>query len=288
MTTPNGPGLPGTPTDPTQPQPPYNPRPSSWSSVPRSVLVGGAAAVVAVVVVVILVITMSGGSDDNDNVGGAAGAGATVGADTGVASGTKFVPNLGNAEFADGWRDKKTNEIVTPPQRIKITDSLDLTDKVESIGYGANEQSLPKIAKNAATESSFPRNPAISILADADGDLRLFWSCETIYNDPAGANCHSYNMTVDISGAAPVVTDAAPTSPGPIDEAKTALTVDVQNMAVANTEELPASVLGTDKGTGATTALVLGAVQPRESSAKVYFLVADSLKLYVGELESSR
>lgn len=281
MTPPNNPELQG-PTDMTQDPPLRNAKPGSSAKLPRTSLVGGTAAAVAAVA--ILAISLSGCSDSSSSAGLISTTEMSAATTEQVPS---FSPQIHNAEFG-GWRDKKTNEIVTPPQRIKIVDSLDLTEKAESIGYGAAEQSMPKIAKYAATESSFPRNPAVNMLADADGDLRVFWACETMYNDPAGTNCHSYNLTVDISGSSPVVIDAAPNSPGPLTEAKTALSVDVQNMAVSNPEDLPASALGTDKGTGAPTVLVLGAVQPRENSAKVYFLVMDSLKLYVGELESSR
>lgn len=285
MTIPNGPDLSGTHTDPSQPQPPSNSKPSSWASVPRSVLVGGAAAVAAVVVVVILVISLnggSGGSGDDSDTGSGAGSGVTT-------SAAQFVPNVGNAEFGEPWRDKKTNEIVTPPQHIKITDSVDLTEKIESIGYGTNEQSLPKLAKNAATDTSFPSNPAIKMFASTDGTLRLNWRCETYSRHPASANCQDgYSLTVDVTGSVPAVVDASANNGESAPESKTSQGVSVQNMAVADPEELPASALGTDKGTGATTVLMLGAVQPRESSAKVYFLVPDSLKLYVGELESSR
>ncbi|WP_141486912.1 hypothetical protein [Rhodococcus sp. WS3] len=54
------------------------------------------------------------------------------------------------------------------------------------------------------------------------------------------------------------------------------------------TRALPRSVIHTDKATGATTALLLAVAQPRETSANVYFVVNNSLKLYFGELEPSR
>lgn len=280
MTIPNGPT-----TGPPPHQPPYNPPPSSRSSIPRSVLVGGATAVIAIILVLVLVISLNGGGDDSDS------AVSEIGAKTSVSTSSKattFVPNLLHASFRSGWQNKRTKEPVTPPQRITITDSLDLTKEVEAIGYGPIEQSMPKLGKVAETDSSFPRRPAIMILPDANGDLHLSWRCETMIEKPAGANCSSYNMTLDISSPVPVVTHSAPTSVGSFGGSSVSLTENESRMSVSNPEELPESPLGTDKATGGTTVLMLSAVQPRESAATVYFLVPDSLKLYVGELESSR
>lgn len=280
MTTPNGPDQPGTRTGPPAPEPPYNPRPG----VPRSVILGGAGAVVAVIVVVILVMSLSGGGDENPNAG-------SEGAQSSTSSSAEtpeFTPVLQEALFGDGWYDKATNKPVTPPQHITITDSVNLTADVESIGYGPIEQSMPKIAKHAETEASFPRNGPVKIDADKDGALRVYWSCETMYKKPEGADCSTtYNMTVDISGAEPRVV-AKERDLVDYTTSSTSTRVDARALAVSNPEKLPPSPLGTDKATGATTVLMLSAVQPNESRSKVYFLVPDSLDLYVGELESSR
>ncbi len=282
MTTPNGPDQPGARPGLPSPEPPYNPRPS----VPRSVILGGAAAVVAVIVVVILVVSLSGGGDESPN-------GASDGAETSISSNTetpRFAPVLSNAAFTrSGWYDKATQEPVAPPQRITITGSIDLRADVESIGYGPVEQSMPKIAKYADTDSSFPRNPAVTLLVDDKGSLRMFWSCETMYDKPVGANCGTpYNLTLDISGTEPVVVSKATGSVDYGSESTTSSREEDGNMSVSNPDRLPSSTLASDERTGATTAMVLGAVQPNESRSKVYFVVPDSLELYVGELESSR
>ncbi|PZU04667.1 MAG: hypothetical protein DI630_00695 [Gordonia sp. (in: high G+C Gram-positive bacteria)] len=249
--------------------------------MPRSLLIGGAAAVVAIVVVVILVITVSGGGGDDDGNTGTGGVGpiSSSPAET-------FDPNLNMASFID--RKNSKNEYVTPPQHITVTDSLDLKTEVEAIGYGPIEQSMPKIAKYADTDSSFPRQDT-NIAADDNGKLRMFWQCEMMYKTPAGADCsHRYNMTLDISGPTPRVIDSAPTAVGDYDAAPGAVRLNAQRVSVSNPQELPDSILGTDKLTGAPTVFVLNAVQPRESASTVYFVVPDSLKLYVGTLESSR
>jgi len=245
---------------------------------------GGAAVLltlVVVVIVIVLVTTVGGGDDDKNTAAPAASPGASSGQ-------AAFSPKLNSASFTSKWRDKKTREYVTPPQSIKVVGSLDVRKDVESIGYGPAEQSMPKIAKYADTESSFPRNPAISIAADADGDLRLSWGCETMYSPPDGATCGNYNMRVDISGAKPRVVSSAAERIGPYVESSDSQSANVEALSVSNPEVLPRSIMGTDKYTDAPTALVLGAVQPRTSSSTVYFLVPDSLKIYIGELHSTR
>ncbi|MET3959868.1 hypothetical protein ABIE52_006803 [Rhodococcus sp. OAS809] len=273
------------PNDPRQPTP-QAPLPKSgwWASIPRAVVIAGAMATAMLIVLVTIVIVVLAGDSDADN-----GSDATTGANaSSTENAPSFTPEIYSAEFSV-WRDKKTNEIVTPPQRIKITDSLDLTETVKSIGYGPAEQSMPKIAKTAATDSSFPGNQQARLFASADGTLRLWWSCATMRDKPEGADCKNrYDVVVDISGSAPRVASALADGPGLGAEANGALTVESEKMAIVDSAQLPASVLGTDKGTGATTVMVLSAAQPREGSAKVYFIVPDSLKLYVGELESNR
>lgn len=274
-----------TPPDDYRPGSPL-PKSGWWANAPRAVIVLGALVTAALVVLVVIVVIGSG--SDADNAGGDSDGAKVTLPGTTTEETPSFTPEIFSAEFS-GWTNKKTGEIVTPPQRIKITGSLDLTETVESIGYGPAEQSMPKIAKTAATESSFPGNRQASLLATDDGSLRLMWACATMREKPDGANCKNrYDIVVDVSGSAPVVKSSVADSTSTDSEAKDALDVEFQNMAMADPSTLPASVLGTDKSTGAATATVLHAVQPRKSSAKVYFIVSDSLKLYVGELESNR
>lgn len=268
MTTPNG---------YAPPTPPYNPKPQ----FPKWLLIGAAAAAVVVIIVVVAVVASTGGGDDSDSPA------ETAGTSTSSAQ-SAFVPKLDSADFAARWRDKETGEYVTPPQSIKVVGSLDVSGEVESIGYGSIEQSMPKRANYAQTESSFPRNPAISIVADTDGDLRVAWGCETSYAEPEGANCQNYTLTVDVSESQPRVVKAAAERVGSYVEADDSTTTKVAAMSVSNPEQLPASIMGTDKTTGAPTALVLGAVQPEEDSATVYFVVPDALKIFIGELHSTR
>ncbi|WP_137726595.1 hypothetical protein [Prescottella subtropica] len=286
MTIPNGPDHQGRPGGPAQPQPPYNPKPSLWSSVPRSVLAGGAAAVVAVVVVLVIVVT--GGGGDNDGAGAVAGA--EAGTSTSTTPASKFVPDLFDA--AGSHYDKKTDKRIAPPQRIAITGSLDLTEWAESIGYGAAEQRLPKNGQYVATDSSFPTfqgTPQVSLFTDKNNVLHLSWSCQFIPNDPDNENCQEvYRIAFDVSGSEPAMLTASNSIRDRPSELLTAIEVTNSLVAVADLSQLPASARGTDKWTGADTVSVLAASQPREGSTKVYFVVPDSLKLYFGELEPSR
>lgn len=287
MTIPNGPDRPGRPAGPAQPQPPYNPKPGVWSSVPRSVLAGGAAAVVAVVV--ILVVVLGRGDDGGDGGGAAAG---TEGGTSAVATtpASKFVPDIMNAEFGDGWTDKKTKEAVTPPQRIRITGSVDLSEAAQSIGYGAAEQRLPKNAKGAATDSSFPVNDnSVRMYTDTNDALHLSWNCEFVAHDADGENCREvYHIAFDVSGAEPAIVSTSNSVRDLPGESSASMNLTSARVAVTDPSQLPASVVATDKATGADAAVLRVATQPREASNKVYFVVADSLKLYFGELEPSR
>ncbi|OUS97428.1 hypothetical protein CA951_03545 [Rhodococcus sp. NCIMB 12038] len=258
-----------------------------WSSVPRTVLAGGAAAVVAVVV--ILVITLSSGD------GGAGGGGAAAGTENGTGAvattpASKFVPDIMNAEFGDGWTDKTTKEAVTPPQGIKITGSLDLTEAAQSIGYGAAEQRLPKNANGATTDSSFPVNDnSVRMYTDTDNVLHLSWNCEFVAHDTDSGNCREvYHIAFDVSGSEPAILSTSNSVRGLPGESSASMGVASARVAVTDPSQLPESVVGRDKATGADAALLRVAAQPRETSSKVYFVVADSLKLYFGELEPSR
>ena len=281
MTTPND--TPNPHNDPAQP--PYNPKPGLWSSVPRTVLIGGASAVAVVVLVVVIALT--GKSVDDSASAGETAAGTSGAATT---SAVAFVPNLLSAKFGDGWLDKKTNEAVTPPQRIRITGSLDLTEAAEAIGYGANEQRLPKNTKYAFTDSSFPvNNQSVRMYTGSDSALHLSWNCEFVPNHPDGEDCQEvYRVSFDVSGSEPAVAGAANSTRELPVGSRTSVDIQKVHVVVANPSELPESALGRDKATGAETVFLLAATQPRESSAKVYFVVPDSLELYVGELESSR
>lgn len=285
MTIPNGPDLPGHPADPALSQPPYNPKPSLWSSVPRSVLAGAAA---VAVVLVILVTTLSGGDSDGGGAGASGAVAAEAGADTTTPA--TFVPLLYNAQFT-GWRDTKTQQPVAPPQHIRITGSLDLSDQAELIGYGAAEQRLPKHA-GATTDSSFPiptGSPPVRMYTDIDNVLHLSWLCQFVVNDPDDENCQEvYHIAFDVSGSEPVVVTASNSVRDLRNELIGAPYTTSTLVSVVDPSELPTSTLGVDKGTGADTVGLLAAAQPRETSAKVYFVVADSLKLYFGELEPSR
>lgn len=254
-----------------------DPNQHAVSQSPRGVLLGCAATAVGLVVA----LTGCSGSD-------------SAGADTVVSTGTttsaaEFVPDLFNAEFSDGWRDKKTQQPVTPPQRIRITGSLDLTEAAESIGYGAAERRLPKKA-DATTDSSFPINAnSVRMYTDTDNVLRLSWTCEVVADDPDGENCQkAYRIAFDVSGSEPAIVETTNTVGPQPDELMDSTTLTYPRVVVADPTQLPKSVMGTDRATGATTALLHVVAQPRDGLAKVYFVVTDSLKLYFGELEPSR
>lgn len=256
-----------------------DPNQNAVSQSPRGVLLGCAATAVGLVVA----LTGCSGSD-------------SAGADTVVSTGTttsaaEFVPDLFNAEFSDGWRDKKTQQPVTPPQRIRITGSLDLTEAAESIGYGAAERRLPKKA-GATTDSSFPiptGSPPVYMYTDTENVLRLSWSCQFVAYDPDGENCKEvYRIAFDVSGSEPAIIETTNTVGSQPDELTKSTTLTDRRVVVTDPTQLPKSVMGTDRATGAATALLRVVAQPRDGLAKVYFVVTDSLKLYFGELEPSR
>ncbi|AOD24810.1 hypothetical protein IM25_23980 (plasmid) [Rhodococcus sp. p52] len=245
-------------------------------------LVGGA--IVAVVVIVVVVALIG----ENDSAEGADPA--TGPADNSATSESAFVPDLFNTEFDSGWRDKETGKPVIPPQHIRLTGSLDLTEYAESIGFGAEERALSKKRDYAATDSSFPmKNNSVNMFTNDDGLLYLTWKCEVLYNDPVSENCQRFHyLAFDVSGSEPVVVAAAngySKDPSVLHGSKSTLN---SLITVSNPSELPASMQGTDRGTGADVVLMLGAAQPDPDSAKVYFVVGDSLTLYSGELEKSR
>lgn len=244
-------------------------------------LAGG---VVVAVVVIVVVVALTGGSD-----GGSAGGqnSATGSADS---SESAFVPDLFKTEFNSGWRDKETGKPVTPPQHIKLTGSLDLTEYAESIGFGAAERALSKKQDYAATDSSFPlKNNSVNLFTNDDGLLYLTWRCEVVYGDPVFENCEGFHyLAFDISGSEPVVVAAAngySKDPSVLHGSKSTQS---SRITVSNPSELPASMQGSDRSTGADVVLTLGAAQPDPDSAQVYFVVGDSLTLYSGELEKSR
>ncbi|PBC35736.1 hypothetical protein CJ178_30130 [Rhodococcus sp. ACPA4] len=207
------------------------------------------------------------------------------GAAAGAAS--NFVPNLLNAGFGDGWTDEQTKEAITPPQRIQITGNLDLTETAESIGYGPAEQRLPM--SSGAVTSSFPTTGnRVRMFTARDNVLHLSWICEWVPDDPDAENCQDYHVAFDISGSEPEVLAASNSVEDLLYELPRSTTLRHPRVVVTDPSELPRSVIHTDKATGATTALLLAVAQPRETSANVYFVVNNSLKLYFGELEPSR
>ena len=231
-----------------------------------------------------------------------------------AAGSAEFVPNLQNAEFGDGWTDETTNQAVTPPQRIRITGSLDLTETAESIGYGVKERRLPRTSADAITDSSFPPSGnRIDMVTGRDDVLHLSWVCEWVPDHPDAENCKHYNVSFDVSGSEPEMLAASNSYDLPEERSgSTTLTepsagpgftgpgrprfvvTDARGWRIGSwcvawcPPELPASVVDTDKATGATTAALRVVTQPKKTSANVYFVVNDSLTLYFGELEPSR
>lgn len=257
------------------------------ASTQGKILAGGAAAVALILLLVIAVAAISGDEDG----GGAATATSGEGSSDGSASEEEITPNLFYANVG-GTVHKRTGRDVIPPQRIRITESVNFAQAAESIGYDEIQQ-----ARCGAPPTTGQTNLiGASAYVTTYDQLVTRWGCDGIY----------YAVVFDIGGESPVVAEAAQ---GTVDRdgyysdplieriwngndpafARKASVFDMKDegFIVDSPDQLPVTAVSVAKTIGVKQATVITAIQVEEDESRVYFLVPDSLSVWVGELEAN-
>lgn len=249
------------------------------------ILAGGAAAVALILLLAIVVVSVSGG--DEDSGGDAVTATSGEGSSDGSASEEEITPNIIHAKVGT-MVDKRTGRDVIPPQRIRITENVDFAETADSIGYDEIQQARCGALPTGKTGAS-------AYVTRYD-QLVTEWRCDDTY----------YAIVFDIGGDSPVVAEAAQ---GTVDRdgyysdpliervwnrsdpafARKAAVFDVndEGLIVDAPEQLPVTAVSVAQSIGVKQANVIAAIQVEEDEPRTYFLVPDSLSLWVGELEAN-